>query len=453
MNWDQFFSMDTLINLGLPVGIGILVAVAVYLLRRFLYKYIHKLAAKTATQFDDIMLRETRLPTFFWCIWLGIYVGFTVYTPPDSWAEISNKIIPVLFVAMGIYTVVMVLIAVFKWYKVEICAITSSRLDDVIMGVLIFGTPVIGAVLGAILILNMLGYQSPQVNNWLGTHGPKLGVLTVVIVVLLLSTVLIVPKMIDKTVRNARSEQTEEEMKKRSDTLVGVIVAAVQVVLIFMFVLMVLTEIGINVTAVLTGAGVVGLAIGFGAQSLVKDVIAGLFVIMENQYRKGDVISIAGQAGVVEDINLRRTILRDLDGIFHVIPNGEIRVASNYTKIVSRVNLNVSVSYDTDLDKAIAVIDQVGQELASDPRWSSVLLSVPKSLRVDKLGDSGIDIKITADTKPSQQWAVTGELRLRVKKAFDKAGIEIPFPHTKVVFGNPPPDLYRMAEAKELPPK
>jgi hypothetical protein len=100
MNWNQFFSMDTLISLGLPVGIGILVALAIYLLRRFLYKYIHKLAAKTATQFDDIMLRETRLPTLFWCIWLGIYVGFTVYTPPESWAEITNKLIPVLFVAI-----------------------------------------------------------------------------------------------------------------------------------------------------------------------------------------------------------------------------------------------------------------------------------------------------------------------------------------------------------------
>jgi fumarate reductase subunit C len=156
MNWDQFFSIDTLIHLGIPVGIGILVTVAVYFLRRFLYKYIQNMAAKTKTQFDDIMIRETRLPTLFWCFWLGIFVGFTVYTPPDSWARITDKLIPVLFAALGIYTLVMILMATFKWYKVEICDKTSSGLDDIIMGVLIFGTPIIGTALGTILVLNIL---------------------------------------------------------------------------------------------------------------------------------------------------------------------------------------------------------------------------------------------------------------------------------------------------------
>jgi small-conductance mechanosensitive channel len=453
MNWDQFFSMDTLVSLGLPVGIGLLVALAVYFLRRFFYKYIQKVTAKTTTQLDDILIRETRLPTLFWCIWLGIYVGFTVYTPPESWAEITNKLIPMLFAAMGVYTVVMILMAVFRWYKLEICALTNSSLDDIIMGFLIFGTPVVGTALGTILVLNMLGLNMAKVNVWMGEHGIKLAALTVVIVTLLLLTVLVIPKMIDRAVRNARSEQTEEEMKKRSDTLVGVIVATIQIVLIFMFVLMVLTEMGINVTAILTGAGVVGLAIGFGAQSLVKDIISGLFIIMENQYRKGDVIKIAGESGVVEEINLRRTILRDADGTYHVVPNGEIRVASNLTKLMSRVNQNVSVSYDTDLDKAIAVINRVGQEMAEDPLWKPLILTPPKALRVEKLGDSGIDIKIMGETKPSRQWDVSGELRLRLKKAFDKEGIDIPYPHTKVIFGNQPPDFYRSAEVKELPKK
>lgn len=453
MNWEQFFSMDTLLSLGLPVGVGILVALAVYFLRRFLYKYVHKLAAKTTTQFDDIMIRETRLPTLFWCIWLGIYVGFTVYTAPESWAEITNKLIPVLFAAMGVYTIVMILMAVFRWYKLEICALTNSSLDDIIMGFLIFGTPVVGTALGTILVLNMLGADMAKVNSWMGEHGIKLAALTVVTVTLLLLTILVIPKMIDRAVRNSRSEQTEEEMKKRSDTLVSVIVTTLQIILIFMFALMVLTEMKINVTAVLTGAGVLGLAIGFGAQSLVKDIIAGLFVIMENQYRKGDVIKIAGESGVVEEINLRRTILRDLDGIFHVVPNGEIRVSSNFTKLVSRINLNISVAYNTDLDKAIAVINRVGKELSEDHIWMNFIITPPKALRVDKLGDSGIDIKITGETKPSRQWDVTGELRLRLKKAFDQEGIEIPFPHTKVIFGNQPPDFYHSAETKELPKK
>jgi moderate conductance mechanosensitive channel len=162
---------------------------------------------------------------------------------------------------------------------------------------------------------------------------------------------------------------------------------------------------------------------------------------MENQYRKGDVVKIADTSGAVEEINLRRTILRDMDGITHTVPNGEIRVASNYTKIWSRVNLNIGVSYDTDLDHAIQVINQVGKDLFEDPDWRSSLITPPKAIRVDNLGESSIDIKIVGETKPSRQWDVTGELRLRLKKAFDKENIEIPWPHTKVYFGNQPPSL------------
>jgi small conductance mechanosensitive channel len=199
---------------------------------------------------------------------------------------------------------------------------------------------------------------------------------------------------------------------------------------------MMLSEIGLNIAPMIAGVGVVGIAIGFGAQSLVKDIISGLFILLENQYRRGDVVKIAGTSGLVEDINLRRTLLRDLDGIVHSVPNGEISVSSNYTKSYSRVNLNISVGYNEDLDRAIAVINRVGMELAEDPAWSAQILKPPQVLRVDNLGDSGIDIKVTGDTKPVQQWAITGELRLRIKKAFDQEGIEIPWPHTKIYFGN-----------------
>jgi moderate conductance mechanosensitive channel len=202
--------------------------------------------------------------------------------------------------------------------------------------------------------------------------------------------------------------------------------------------LMILSEIGINITAIITGASVVGVAVGFGAQWLVKDIIAGLFIIMENQYRKGDVVKIAGESGVVEEINLRRTILRDMDGAYHIVPNGQITVSSNYTKQMSKINMNIGVSYDTNLEHAIKVINQVGQDIASDPKWSSSIVSPPYALRVDNLGDSSVEIKIVGDVKPSRQWDVTGELRLRLKNAFDKEGIDIPFPHTKIIFGNQP---------------
>ena len=152
----------------------------------------------------------------------------------------------------------------------------------------------------------------------------------------------------------------------------------------------------------------------------------------------GDVVKIADVAGLVEDINLRRTVLRDLDGIVHFVPNGEIRVASNYTKELARVNMNVSVAYGEDLDRVISVINRVGKELSEDPAWAPSILTPPQALGVDKLGDSDIEIKILGETKPMRPWAIMRELRLRLKKAFDKEGIEIPWPHTKVYSRNSP---------------
>jgi moderate conductance mechanosensitive channel len=439
MDLGQFFNSATLLPLALPAGIGIAIIAALYFLRRFLYVYVHRLAAKTVTQFDDIMIQETRLATLLWCIWLGIWAAYKIAATPLSWVETENKVISVIFAAFGIYTLVMIIMAILKWYKVEICPRTTSSLDDAVMSVLIFGTPLVGGVLGVIALLNLLGYKNDVINGWLEEKLPTLGFLVVLAVVLLLLTILLVPKAIYTAVRNSRAEQTEDELKKRADTLTSVTVTTMQIAIIFIFILMIIPQVAPNVSIapMLTGAGVLGLAVGFGAQSVVKDVLAGLFIIMENQYRKGDVVRIAGETGVVEEINLRRTVLRDLDGVYHVVPNGEIKVSSNMTKQYSRVNLVVSVDYETDLDKANAVIDQVGRELAEDPKWKPCIVSPPKAIRVDNLGESGIDIRIQGDVKPSRQWDVSGELRLRLKKAFDKAGIQIPYPHTHVIFDQP----------------
>lgn len=192
-----------------------------------------------------------------------------------------------------------------------------------------------------------------------------------------------------------------------------------------------LPEFGVNIAAMLAGLGIVGIAVGFGAQSLIKDLLAGIFILLEDQYRVGDVVNVAGIGGLVEEIGLRRTVLRDLDGVVHSIPNSEIKVASNFAKGYSRVNLNISVAYGEDLDRVIEVINRVCKEMAEDPKWSADFVSTPKVLRVDKLGDSGIEIKILGDTQPLRQWDVMGELRLRIKRTFDQEGIEIPWPHTK----------------------
>jgi small conductance mechanosensitive channel len=181
----------------------------------------------------------------------------------------------------------------------------------------------------------------------------------------------------------------------------------------------------VNIGALLAGVGIAGIAIGFGAQTLVRDTLNGLFILIENQFGIGDVVTVAGVTGRVEEVNLRRTVLRDLDGVVHSVPNSEIRVASNYTRDWSGVNMNVTVAYDADLDKVTEVIDAVGRELAADKAYKSLIKEAPHVERVDAFKDSGVSLKVLGVTKPARQWEVMGELRRRLKKAFDSEHIEM----------------------------
>ena len=234
--------------------------------------------------------------------------------------------------------------------------------------------------------------------------------------------------------------ESREGIRKRADTLTSVFVGTGKILIFLIVVLMILSELDVAIAPALATLGVAGVAVGFGAQYMIRDLIAGVFIIWENQYRVGDVVKVADIAGLVEEVHLRKTVLRDLDGIVHHVPNGEIKVASNYSRHFSRVNLNISGAYGTDLDHAISVINRVGKKLAEDKDWRKRIRSAPQVLRVAHLGDSGIDIKILGEVKPLEQWNVKGELRLRLKKAFDKEGIEIPWPHVKLYFGENPAD-------------
>jgi len=198
-------------------------------------------------------------------------------------------------------------------------------------------------------------------------------------------------------------------------------------------VLMVLDEIGIEIAPALAGLGVVGIAVGFGAQAIVHDWLAGIFIITENQYSIGDVVRIAGVEGTVEDVSLRRTLLRDLSGTLHSVPNGQVAVASNMTSDWSKVNLDVSVAYDTDIQRVIAVLNKIGADLAADPAWIAKLIEPPSVLRVDDLGDSAVTLKVTGRVHAGDQWTVSGELRTRILATFAAEGIEIPFPHRVVM--------------------
>ena len=276
--------------------------------------------------------------------------------------------------------------------------------------------------------------------TWFSDHGVNILIILIVGVVLWFIVKQALPRLVRRIMAQPKRGESREGMKKRSDTLVGVFVGVARVVIVLLVIFMILSELDVDIGPILAGSAVVGVALGFGAQWLVKDLIAGIFVLMENQYRVGDVVKVAYVICLVEDINMRKTVLRDLDGILHHVPNGEIRVASNYTRHFARVNLDISVSYDTDLDFATEVINRVCEEMAKEEPWKNLIVSVPKVLRVNNLGDSGIDLKVVGDVKPQEQWNVMGQMRLRIKKAFDEEGIEIPWPHTKVYFGNKPGD-------------
>lgn len=267
-------------------------------------------------------------------------------------------------------------------------------------------------------------------------HGSRIAGILLGAAVLYLLARHALPRALKTAVATARKGEPSEGDLQRAETLSRVLVHTAGVLVLAMAVFMILPELGVNIAPVLAGAGIAGIAIGFGAQSVVKDVIAGLFVLVEDQYTKGDVVCIGGVCGMVEDFNLRRTVLRDLDGAVHYVPNGEVRVASNLTKEFARVNLDVSVAYDVDIDRAVDVINRVGQELAADQQYSTDILEAPQVLRVNELGESGVTIKVLGMTRRMRHWDVTGELRRRIKKAFDQEGIEIPFPHRVVITKN-----------------
>lgn len=223
------------------------------------------------------------------------------------------------------------------------------------------------------------------------------------------------------------------ELERRITTIARLMVRIAGGVIGVLAMLMALQLFGIDIGPAVAGLGVVGIAVGFGAQALIRDWLAGIFVVLENQYSQGDIVSIAGVEGKVEDFSLRRTTLRDLSGTVHTVPNGHIVVASNLTRLFSRVNLDVGVAYDTDLDRASDLINAVGDDMLADPEWGNRMLDAPRVVRVNALGDSAVTLKVLGEVRAAEQWAVGGELRKRILATFNRGGIEIPFPHRVVV--------------------
>ncbi|MGH3075947.1 MAG: mechanosensitive ion channel family protein, partial [Gaiellales bacterium] len=215
------------------------------------------------------------------------------------------------------------------------------------------------------------------------------------------------------------------EVSKRKATLQGLATTLLRIVIVAVALLMALQAFHLDITPALAGLGIVGFAVGLGSQYLVRDYIAGAFILIENQYGKGDVVRVADVTGTVEDFSLRRTTLRDLDGTVHTVPNGLVGVSSNLTRVWARINLDVTVALGTDLDAAGALVDGIGRAMAADPAWRRRVLEPPRVDRVSSLGAEGVTLKILGSVRAADRWAATGELRKRLASALAEAGIEI----------------------------
>ena len=229
-------------------------------------------------------------------------------------------------------------------------------------------------------------------------------------------------------------ELPASEVKKRQDTIESLGVNVIRFFVVVIAGLMILeTAFRLDIGPAVAGLGIVGIAVGLGTQHLVRDYLNGALILVENQYAKGDVVRIAGVSGVVEDFTLRRTTLRDQDGTVHTVPNGEITISSNLTRVFARVNQDVQVVYGTDIEKATEVVDGIGRDLAADADWGPRILEAPHVERVSALGELGVTLKILGTVRASEQWAVGGELRKRLLAGFLAAGIEIPQPQRVVL--------------------
>ena len=246
-----------------------------------------------------------------------------------------------------------------------------------------------------------------------------------------------IPKLMIASIPKTRVE-SQEHIASRAQTMAYMFIKMITLLIWTIAIVMILGALQVNTSALLATLGVASLGLGFAVQNIIRDYLQGFFIVMEDWYRIGDWVTIAGMEGEIEEISPRCTILREINGTMHVIPNSQIPFASNQTRDWARINLYVTVAYKEDISHVYEVIDSICEELRNDPNFGKNLTSTPSAMRVSDLGDHGVEICIRGFTKPGEQWGLTGELRKRIKNRFDQEGIEIPWPHTKVYFGNMP---------------
>jgi len=288
-----------------------------------------------------------------------------------------------------------------------------------------------------------LGFDSEGLASWLSSNLLLLVVLLIGGLIVLRVGRGLISRILHRTLMHNAAQEglpadlAEAEVAKRARTLETLLFALLRGVVVAIVVLILLAL--LDLTEVIAALGLVFAAIAFAGQDVIRDYINGMLIIIENQFGEGDTVRIGGVSGTVELVTLRRTQLRDLDGAVHHVPNGDIDVASNLTRVHAGINLDVPVVYGTDVDRAMAVLNGVGAGMAADPAWADRILQAPAALRVNALGDAGVQIKVTGQVRAGEQWAATGELRRRILIAFAEQGVEIPFSQRLVLAGTAGP--------------
>lgn len=273
--------------------------------------------------------------------------------------------------------------------------------------------------------------------RWVVTELPGLIIIVVLFLLAIRIAAVLIKKLSNTLIERATKSPSVDtyEATKRINTLIGISYKSVIIVLWVMFIMLVLQKVGVNIGPILASVGIIGLAVGFGAQELVRDIISGFFILVEDQIRTGDVAIINGTGGLVERIELRTVTLRDQSGTVHVFQNGKISSLSNMTKDWSAMVFDIGVAYKEDTQNVMEVIKQVGDELKDDPAFSDDIIEPIEVMGLNEFGDSAIIIRARIKTKPIKQWGVGREYRKRLKSRFDELNIEIPFPHTTVYWG------------------
>jgi small conductance mechanosensitive channel len=271
----------------------------------------------------------------------------------------------------------------------------------------------------------LLAIMDWNLGDWWDEHGWTV-VWTIVISVVAMYVVRrYIHRIIDPAVARQMHGHTEDEIKRRAGTLTVVLITTSEFIIAAVAILTILPEFGVNVAAIVAGVGVASLAISIGAQSLVRDTLSGLFILFENQYGVGDTVTVANVTGTVEDLTLRRTVVRDVDGVLHSVPNGTINTSSNHTRDYARVRVQIPVAHANEVDKIRRAADRAGAELADDPVYGPMTITPPRFVRIESMDNAGgVSVNVNGRVIPGKQWEVAGALRERLIDAFQKDGIK-----------------------------